>query len=146
MKVIIGSDHRGFELKEKLKETLLQNGLSVIDKSETTLNPTDDYPDIAARVGKEVSLDSESRGIVICGSGVGVDIVANKIDGVRCGFGLKVDQVKAARQDDNINVLAIAADYTSIEDAHAFVTTFLETKYENSESHQRRIDKITSLE
>jgi ribose 5-phosphate isomerase B len=146
MQVIIGSDHRGFELKEKLKETLLQKGFLVIDKSESTINPTDDYPDIAAIVGKQVSTDSESRGIVLCGSGVGVDIAANKIDGIRCGLAFNVDQIKSARQDDNINVLAIAADYIIAEDAHELVTTFLETKYEASESHQRRIDKITALE
>ncbi len=146
MQVFIGSDHRGFELKEKLKENLVKRGFSVTDTSETTLNPSDDYPDVAAHVGKQVSVDSESRGIVLCGSGVGVDITANKIDGIRCGLALNIDQIKAARQDDNINVLAIAADYIALENAQELVTTFLETKYENSESHQRRIDKISALE
>lgn len=150
MKVFIGADHRGFNLKEQLKQWLHENNYKHEDVGAFELDPNDDYPIYAQKIGESIEYGVENgkdvRGIIICGSGVGVDIVANKFKGVRCGLGINAKQVKAARHDDNINVLALAADETNEETASEMAKAFLETAFENAERRTRRLNEIKEIE
>ena len=117
------------------------------DLGAETKNENDDYPDFAKLVAKKVSLDYEnSRGILICGSGAGVDIVANKFVNVRSALAISSDQIYDARHDDNVNVLSIAADFTKKEDAEKIVRTFIATPFAKEERFVRRLDKISQIE
>jgi ribose 5-phosphate isomerase B len=146
MKVFIGADHRGFELKNKLIEWLKAEGYEAQDCGAFSFEQTDDYPDFAKSVGDKVAADSNSRGIVICGSGAGIVVATNKINGVRCTLGLNSKQVSAGRTDDDINVLGIASDFTDFETSKEMIKAFLETDYDPAERHQRRLEKISALE
>lgn len=146
MKVYLGADHRGFALKEKIKAWLLTQGREVTDLGNTVYDPNDDYPDFAFAVAETVVADSGSRGIVICGSGVGVTIAANKIGGARCSTGVSPEEVKRGREDDDLNILAISADYTDAEKTKALITAFLTTAFAGDERHVRRLNKIKARE
>jgi ribose 5-phosphate isomerase B len=146
MKLYLGSDHRGFELKQALKVHLSSQNIPFEDLGDTTPTPGDDYPDFATVVAEKVVSDLESKGLLLCGSGVGMDIAANKIAGARCGLALNTEQVKAARADDNVNILAVAADYTSLEQAKDYIDIFLNTEFISSDSHSRRLEKISEEE
>jgi RpiB/LacA/LacB family sugar-phosphate isomerase len=146
MKIFLGADHRGYALAQKLQTTLTGEGHDVSLVGSEDHSTEDDYVDFAARVGKDVAENPESRGVVICGSGVGMDIAANKINGVRASLGYAVDQVTSARNDDDINVLALGADFTDEESGHALVHAFLQTPFDASERRVRRLEKITALE
>lgn len=141
--IFIGADHRGFELKAKIAKWLAGRGYEFEDVGAYEHDPSDDYVDYAITVGERVGA---SWGIVICGSGVGVDIAANKVPGVRCGLGWEVDQVHAARKEDNINVLALPADNMEEEKALRLVETFLETEFVQTDRYLRRIEKISRFE
>ncbi len=150
MKIYIGADHRGFKLKEELKTWLIENKIAGEDVGAFEYDPNDDYPVFAEKVAKSVSDDfgrnqKNTRGIVICGSGVGVDVVANKFKHIRSGLALSVDQVKKARLDDNINILAIAADYVNKDETRGMVKAFIETEFESSEKHTRRLKEIEEI-
>lgn len=148
--VFIGTDHRGYKLAEELYLWLMDQHVSVKNVGAELLDPEDDYVEYAKKaadiVANDIKLGRISRGIVLCGSGVGVEIVANKTKGIRCGLGLNPEQVKSAREDDDINVLAIAADHTNQEQAKEMVKVFLETDFSEEERHKRRLEKIASLE
>ncbi len=151
MIIFIGADHRGFPLKNALKTWLADRNIPTTDVGAETLDPQDDYPVYAQKVAQNIASNwgvgrEDSRGIVICGSGVGVDIVANKFAGVRCGLGINVDQVIAARRDDHINVLALAADSTDDAQAKEMTKAFLETDYEDAERRSRRLEEIKKIE
>jgi ribose 5-phosphate isomerase B len=143
--IYIGADHKGFELKEKLKEFFDELGFDYEDAGAFSHDPADDFPEFAAKVAKSI-LDQEDRGIVICGSGVGVDEVANKVSGVRCGLAINKEQIRAARHDDDINVLALASDHTNEEDAKEIVKIFLDTEFSSEDRYKRRIHQIQDLE
>lgn len=145
MKIYIGADHRGFELKQKLFDYLARDH-DIQDLGAREFTDNDDFVEYAVNVALKVSQENSSRGIVICGSGAGVEIAANKVKGVRCSLGQSREQVSKAREADNINVLAISSDFTDLETAKALVEAFLSTQYINSENHQRRIEKIKGLE
>jgi len=143
MTIYLGADHRGFKLREHLKRSLVDAGYTVVDLGNTVLDASDDYPDFARAVAVKVAeLPTENRGIVICGSGVGMDIVSNKTPGIRAAYGMSPVEVQAARKDDDVNVLALAADFTDEAAAFAMTKAFLETPFDGEERHQRRIDKI----
>jgi len=148
--VFIGTDHRGIKLAEEIYLWLLGQHVSVKNVGAEKLDSDDDYVDYAEEVAhtvvNDIKLGRISRGIVLCGSGVGVDIVANKISGIRCGLGINPEQVKSAREDDDINVLALAADHTTEKQAKEMIKIFLETPFSGEERHKRRIDKIKQLE
>ena len=141
--IFIGADHRGFELKAKIAKWLAGRGYEFEDLGAYERDTSDDYVDYAIAVGERVGA---GRGIVICGSGVGADIAANKVEGVRCGLGWEADQVYAARKDDNINVLALASDNIEEEKALRLVETFLETEFVQTDRYLRRIEKISRFE
>ncbi len=147
MVIYIGADHRGFKLKESIRDFLKNKGYEVVDMGNADYDQNDDYVDFAKKVGKKVSLDPEkSRGILICGSGVGMDVSANKFRGVRSVLAISSDQVYASRQDDNVNVLSLAASFINEVDAQKMVNVFLETPFSTEERYQRRLDKIAQIE
>lgn len=143
MKIYIGADHRGFNLKEKIKSWFSK--YEIEDMGAHEYNPHDDYTLYAEKVASMVA-DNTAKGILLCGSGVGVDVVANKFDGVRASFGKLPEQVKAGRADDNMNILVIAADYTKDEEAKAMIKSFLKTKFSGKARHQRRLKDIERIE
>ncbi len=146
MKIFIGADHRGFQLKEYLKTYLTESGYTVVDCGNTVLDPNDDYPDFAFEVAKRVVEDPNNRGIVICGSGAGVSIAVNKIDGVRAVLGVSPEQIRDARNDDDINIIALACNYLTDEQAQSIVASFIKTPFGAKERYIRRIGKITTQE
>lgn len=146
MKIHLGADHRGFALKEHLKSYLESSGYSVIDHGAFSLEPQDDYVDFAKAVAQRVREEKDSCGVVLCGSGVGVAVTANKVAGVRAVLGFNEEQVQAARSDDDVNVLALASDFTSESAAIQLVERFLGTTYRNEERFARRLTKLETLE
>lgn len=147
MVIYIGADHRGFELKKQIKNDLQLAGYSVVDLGNGVYDEDDDYTDFAEKVASKISLESEtSRGIVICGSGVGADVTANKFKNVRCALVGNSDQAFDSRNDDNSNILALGANYLDIDDAKKIIVTWLETPFSGEERHKRRLDKISELE
>ncbi|KKU91420.1 MAG: hypothetical protein UY23_C0001G0026 [Candidatus Jorgensenbacteria bacterium GW2011_GWA1_48_11] len=147
MVIYIGADHRGFELKEYLKNFLKNKGFEVVDVGNDHLDENDDYPDFAEKVAVKVNQDYENaRGVLICGSGVGVDVVANKFMKVRSALVANPDQAFDSRNDDDANVLALAANYLALEDAQKILTVWLSTPFSGDPHHLRRIQKIVQLE
>ncbi len=147
MLIYIGADHRGFNLKERVKNFLRERGYEYFDVGNAKYDEDDDYPDFAAEVAKKISAEPDrDRGILICGSGVGMDIVANKFRGVRSAVALSVDQVFDARHDDDANALSLAADFLTEEDALKTVRIFLETPFAGEERFKRRVEKISEIE
>jgi len=145
-KIYLGADHRGFELKERIKEKLKKHGYVYKDLGAYEYNPDDDYTDIAIKLGEAVSNDKSSKGVLFCGSGVGVCIAANKVRGIRAALGEGIEIVKKAREDDNINVLCIPADFVDEEKAFALIEIFLNTPFKFQEKYIRRIKKIEEYE
>jgi len=143
--IYIGADHKGFQLKEKVKQWLTELGYEYHDVGALEYDKDDDYPVYASKVAESM-IEIDDYGIVICGSGVGVDEVANKFDGIRSGLALNREQVETARNDDNINVLAIASDFISEEDARDIIKTFLETPFADEERFNRRLGEIEEIE
>ena len=145
--IYIGADHRGFELKETLKKYISEFGYEVEDCGAFEYDKNDDYPDFAHKVAEAVASDPEhNRGVLLCGSGVGVAIAANKIKGIRAGTAINSRQIKDSVSDEDTNVLAISADYFGEEQAKEITKIFLDTKFSGEERHVRRIDKIKKLE
>lgn len=143
----LGADHRGFAMKEKIKSWLSIRGILFQDMGAATLNADDDYPDYAEAVAREVAKKpDENRGILICGSGAGVCIAANKFRGIRAALALNADMARALRNDDDVNVLCLASDFTNERDIEKIVDTWLHTPAGNAERYTRRIQKIAEIE
>lgn len=143
--IYLGSDHRGFQLKREIYDYLSKKGYQVGDLGTDSEEPVD-YPVIAEKVARKVKEDPNNRGVIMCGSGVGVCIVANKIDGIRAAQAWDPEVAKAARNDDNINVLCLSADYTETETASKIVQKFLDTSFGGAERFNRRIKEIGEIE
>ncbi len=143
--IFIGSDHKGFQLKKKIIQWLVEQGYEHEDVGAFELDPNDDYPIYAKKVAESM-VDVDDRGILVCGSGVGVDDVANKFDGIRSGLAINKEQIYSARNDDNINVLALASDFTSEDEAKEIVKVFLETEFGDEERYNRRLKEIGEIE
>ena len=140
MRIAIGSDHAGFRLKEELIGHLQGNGVTVHDKG-TDSDASTDYPEFAHEVAKEVTEELVDLGIVICGSGNGVSITANKHHGVRSALAWNAEVAELGRRHNNANVLALPARYISPKEAFAIVDAFLAASFEGGR-HQRRVDPI----
>lgn len=146
MTIFIGADHRGFELKNKLIEFIQEKNIRVEDLGAFENNPEDDYPDFAQKVAQAVLQNPhEFLGIVICGSGVGVCIAANRYKGIRCGVGFSENQVKHIRENDHINILALPSDEIDFEKAKTFIDIFLSVKPAQNEKYLRRIQKLDQV-
>lgn len=146
MKIFIGADHRGYELKEKIATWLFDLEHAFHDVGAMSLDPKDDYTKYAEDVASLVAASPGSRGILLCGSGVGVDVVANKFDGIRSSIGKNVLQVEAGRNDDDMNILVIAADYTTEKETKAMLIAFLETPFSGKARFERRLEEINRIE
>jgi ribose 5-phosphate isomerase B len=144
MKIAIGADHAGFELKELLRASLADSGHCVRDLG-THSKESIDYPDYARAVASEVAAGDAEMGILVCSSGGGMAIAANKIHGIRAALGVHNEQVKLLRQHNNANVLTLGASFTAAPEAAMLVKTFLETGFEGGR-HARRVDKITTMD
>ncbi len=149
MKVYIGADHRGFELKENLKQFLGAGGMEIINCGAREFDQTDDYPQFAQIVAQSVIGENAPTfgddgvlGIAICGSGIGVCVAANKIAGVRAGTIWTPELATHVRQRDDINVLCLSADHTSESDAKQIAQNFLTTKFQELKRDKRRITQI----
>jgi ribose 5-phosphate isomerase B len=144
MKIAVGADHAGYALKERLLEKLKVEGHEVVDFGTDSTESTD-YPDFAAAVGYAVARNEAEAGLLVCSSGVGMSIAANKIHGVRAALGTNVDEVSYTRRHNDANVLALGSHYTDEPTAKALLDTFLTTGFEGGR-HARRIEKINKLE
>ncbi len=143
LKIAIGADHRGFKYKELVKKYLLDNKFEVTDFG-TDSEESVDYPLFAARVAKAVADGTVERGIVVCGSGIGVCITANKVKGVRSAVAYEQKLAEMCRRHNNANVLSLASDFTSEDETILCVEKFLNTEFEGGR-HERRIEEITEL-
>ncbi|MDP2208074.1 MAG: ribose 5-phosphate isomerase B [Bacteroidota bacterium] len=143
MKIAIASDHAGYEYKEKLKTFLKEIGFNSEDMG-TYSSESVDYPDYAITLSKKVSSGEFAQGILICGTGIGMSITANKITGVRAAVCESVESAKYSRLHNNANVLCLGARITPIEKAKEIVKVFLETEFEGGR-HASRIEKIHRL-
>lgn len=148
MKIFIGSDHAGFIMKEKIKEYLINENYQVEDKGAFVLDNNDDYPSFIKLVAEAVSLNKDSFGIVLGGSGQGEQIVANKIDGIRAieYYGGNLEIVKLGREHNNANILSLGARFVNEEEAIDAVKIFLRASFSREERHERRLEKITKIE
>jgi RpiB/LacA/LacB family sugar-phosphate isomerase len=147
MTIYLGADHRGFALKERLKQALANDAYTIADLGAAAVVPDDDYADPAAAVARKVAAAPlESRGIVICGSGFGVDIVANKVKGVRSALAMSPDHAYQGRHDDDVNVLALAADFVDEATALKIAKVFLTTPFAKEDRYARRLEKIGKVE
>lgn len=145
-KIFIGADHRGFQLKEQLKQWLQQGEYLVEDVGAYQLDQHDDYPIISEKLGIAVAASRNALGILLCGSGVGASAAVNKVDGIRGGIGVSPDQVRAGRHDDNMNVLILAADGTDFSFAKDICDVFLTTPYAKEKRYERRLKEIRNIE
>lgn len=147
MVIYLGADHRGFELKETIKQFLKDEGYEVADMGSTEKVEGDDYVDFAKAVAEKVSSDPvQARGVLLCGSGMGMDVTANKFRHVRSVLGFSTDQVFDARHDDDANVLSLASDFLTENDAKEIVKIFIKTPFGNEERYRRRLEKIADIE
>lgn len=144
MKIAIGADHAGFALKEKLRAELAAKGHEVVDFGTGTAESCD-YPDYAQTVGREVSQGRSDRGILVCSTGIGMAIAANKIEGVRAAPAVSEDEVRMTREHNDANVLTIGAKYLNEAVAADLVDIFLTTEFAGGR-HARRVAKIGQLE
>lgn len=145
-KIFIGADHRGFKLKLRIKEWLEKWGIEVIDMGARTFDPSDDYTLYAQKVSLMTRDTEDARGVLICGSGVGVDIAANKFDGIRASLGKNENQVKAGVKDDDMNILVLAADFTKEQEAKEMVRVFINAKFDQKKRHKKRLKEIEKIE
>jgi len=146
MRVYLGSDHAGFELKMHLVNHLIKQGHDVVDVGPHVYDPEDDYPSFCLHTGARVVADEGSLGIVIGGSGNGEQIAANKIEGVRAALAWRVEIAQLARQHNDANVLSIGAREHTLDEATAFVDAFLVTPFSGNPRHARRIQQLTDFE
>jgi ribose 5-phosphate isomerase B len=144
LKIAIGSDHRGYSLKEKLKEMLTEGGHVIVDVGTGSADSVD-YPDFAIPVAEKTASGEVDRGIVVCGSGIGVSIVANKVAGARAALCYTVEEALMTRKHNDSNVLALAERMADNPDLEELVRVWLETEFEGGR-HKRRIDKISDYE
>lgn len=145
MRIAIGSDHAGFELKRHLADALTARGHEVTDLGTNSLESCD-YPDYAARVAYEVVHGRADRGMLVCATGMGMTMAANKVKGIRAALAVNPDEVLLTRQHNDANILAFSARYTKPEEAEAMARIFLSTKFESGGRHQRRVNKMMALE
>ena len=143
MKIAVASDHGGFKLKEEVKAHLLERGLEVLDLGTHTEDSVD-YPEYGKACGEAVAGGQADVGIVVCGTGIGISIAANKVKGVRCGLCTSVEMATLTKQHNNANVLALGGRTTGTELAMQIVDAWLDTEFEGGR-HQRRVDMLDQM-
>ena len=145
MRIALGSDHAGFELKQILGQHLEQNGHQVLDVGANNAQPVD-YPDYAEAVGLSVARGDSERGLLICGSGVGASVAANKIPGIRAGLCHDTYSAHQGVEHDDVNVLVLGSRVIGAELAKEISLAFLNARFTGEERHQRRLNKVLAIE
>jgi ribose 5-phosphate isomerase B len=147
MKIFIGTDHRGFPLKAKLVNYLKEGGYEVVDDGDRQLDPNDDFPVFAQKVAIDVlaSEDKDTRGILLCGSGQGMCMAANRHKGIRAVLAYDHESAKSSRNDDNSNVLCLPADLLENGEANQIVDVWLTTEFEAAPRFIRRLKELDEL-
>ncbi|MBS3058901.1 MAG: ribose 5-phosphate isomerase B [Candidatus Diapherotrites archaeon] len=144
MRIIVGADHAGFRLKEKIKEHLKRKGFEVVDEG-TDSEKSCDYPDFAVKVAEKVAKSPKSIGIVVCGTGIGTAMAANKVKGIRAALATNEYMARMAREHNNANVLSLGARVSKEKEALEMVDSFLGTDFSLEERHRRRVKKIDAI-
>ena len=142
MRVYLGSDHAGYELKVHLAGALGLQGYEVVDVGPAKFDPDDDYPVFCFHTGARVVADPGSLGVVIGGSGNGEQIAANKVPGVRAALAWNLDTARLGREHNDANIVAVGARQHTLDEATALVTAFLSTSFSGNERHARRIAQV----
>lgn len=144
MKIYVGADHNGFFLRNSLIEYLKQSGYNVVDEGDKQLDPADDFPVFAQKIAKDVlgSRDKDARGILICGSGQGVCMAANRFKGVRAALGFDKESAHSSRNDDDSNILCLPARILEEDQANVIVDTWLNTPFSKAPRFMRRLKEI----
>lgn len=145
MKIFLGSDHAGFKFKEKIKKVLDKKNISYEDCGTYSENPCD-YPDYAFLVGKHVAQTPDSKGILVCGTGAGMCIAANKVEGIRAAEAHDVYTAKMSREHNDSNILCLQARKVKFTETERIVSTWLKTKFSKEVRHLRRVQKISAYE
>jgi len=145
MKIVIGSDHAGFEHKKKISELIASLGHEIIDVGTNDKNSVD-YPDYGEKGAKEISCGSAELGVLICGTGIGISMAANKVKGIRAAVCWNEETASLTRQHNDANVLCIGARFITVEEALNITRVFLDTPASGDIRHLRRIKKISSIE
>lgn len=143
MKIAVAADHGGYKLKEKVKEHLLERGIEVEDLG-THSEESVDYPIYGKLCGEVVASGQADLGVVVCGTGIGISIAANKVHGIRCGLCTSVEMAHLTKQHNNANILALGGRTTGEELAMEIVDEWLDTQYEGGR-HQRRVEMLDNL-
>lgn len=146
MKIAVACDHGGFLLKKPLVELIESLGHEVHDLGAHQYDPDDDYPDFARYVGQAIQHEQAQRGLIICGSGVGAAVAANKLHGVRAGLCHDTYSAAQSVEHDDVNVLCLGARVVGEALAAALVTAFVNAAFTGEQRHQRRLDKVNALE
>ncbi len=141
MKIVIGSDHRGFPLKEDLIKFFMETSVDFMDVG-TNSTDSADYPDFAKLAGDAIINNGYDYGVLICGSGIGVSIAANKIKGLRAVNATSNNMAEMGRKHNNANVICFGSDFIDLDKAKRFLEIFITTKFEGGERHLRRIQKL----
>jgi ribose 5-phosphate isomerase B len=144
--VYLGADHGGFRLKEHLKRQLLRSGMAVTDFGSKRLVPSDDYPVVAERLALAVTRTPESRGVLLCRTGIGVVMAANKVPGIRAAMASTPTEAHRARTDEDANILALGADRLTRRQAEHLVRVFLRTAFTPRKRHARRIQQLARID
>ena len=146
MKIFLGADHRGYKLKNLLREYLQHTGHDIIDMGAKTLDPEDDYPRYAYSVASQVlGAADEDLGILICSSGQGMSMAANRVNGIRAALAWNEESAQYARRDDNANILVLPANYISDRQAEAMVDAWLGAKFKKDPKYKHRLDQLEQL-
>lgn len=147
MNIYVGADHNGFHLKSTLLRYLRSAGYDITDEGDESLNPEDDYPIFASKVvaGLRQDTSQDPRGILICGSGQGMAIAANRYKGIRACVGFDIESVKSARNDDDCNILCLPAKILAADDASLLVETFLNTPFAGAPRFIRRNRELDEM-
>jgi len=145
MKIGIACDHNGMNLKNKIINFLNDFNYDIIDFGPQKYDPNDDYPDFAFKLGESIRDNKINYGILICGTGIGMSIAANKVKGVRCAKVNTIKETKLTRIDNNSNVIAFSKDL-SFDKIKRIINEFINTPFSTKERHHRRVDKISKYE
>jgi ribose 5-phosphate isomerase B len=147
MKIYLGADHNGFEFKKELASFLVHAGYDVVDDGGLTFSKEDDFPQFAGKVAASLlgDGDKESRGILVCGSGQGLSMAANRFKGIRASLCWNLDEARSARNDDDSNVLCLSSKYLSLEDTKSIVMTWLNTPFAGAPRFIRRLQQLDQL-
>jgi ribose 5-phosphate isomerase B len=146
MKIYLGADHEGNQLKEAIKMELVREGYNIIDLSPEKPEGGDDYPDYAFAVGEAVAKDAEARGILICDTGIGMSIAANKIKGVRAALVMDIFSTRRSREHNDANIIIFGSHFIKKNIAIECVKYFLDTVFSSADRHNRRKGKIVFRE